>query len=114
MNELRHGATKYGRGRIVSSAFFGGGTPSITPDLVASLISTTKEQFEVTDGIEITSEANPCDRAEYAKLRAAGVNRLSIGVQALDDDMLKKLGRRHTGTCYNYFYTVACIYSILR
>ena len=82
----------------VTSIFFGGGTPSLmSPETVAALIERVRARWPVADDIEITLEANP-GAAETARLQgfaAAGVNRVSIGVQALDDAALKFLGRIH-------------------
>ena len=85
--------------RQLASVFFGGGTPSLLPpDWVAELIAQTKQLFPCTDDIEITLEANPTDAeiSRYEGFRAAGINRLSLGVQSLDDQALKFLGRNHS------------------
>ena len=85
--------------RAVHSIFFGGGTPSLMqPDQVARLLAAAAETFEVRPDAEITLEANPgeCDPDRLAGFRSAGVNRLSIGVQSLDDATLAHLGRRHS------------------
>ncbi|MGH6893060.1 MAG: radical SAM protein, partial [Dongiaceae bacterium] len=74
------------RGRTVTSVFFGGGTPSLMePDTVAALIARVREQWPVTDDIEITLEANPtsAEIEKFRAFRAAGVNRVSLGVQSL-------------------------------
>lgn len=85
--------------RRLASVFFGGGTPSLMkPDWVAALIAEARALFPVEGEIEITLEANPTD-AEIARYRAfqdAGINRLSIGIQSLDDDALRFLGRNHS------------------
>ena len=86
--------------RHLASVFFGGGTPSLMPpEWIADLIATAKKLFPPsTDDIEITVEANPTD-AEIARYRGfaeAGVNRLSLGVQSLDDKALAFLGRNHS------------------
>lgn len=86
------------RGRAVESVFFGGGTPSLMPPaLVAQILAAVRLQWTLTDDAEITLEANPgtVDRGRFRALRAAGVNRLSIGVQSFDDDALRLLGRSH-------------------
>jgi len=86
--------------RIVSSIFFGGGTPSLAPaSLIESVISKASELFRFSDDIEISLEANPgtVDQSNFAGFRQAGVNRLSIGVQSLDDAELKWLERIHSG-----------------
>ncbi len=86
-------------GRSVESVFFGGGTPSLMPPgEVARVIDRIAANWHVADDVEITLEANPTsvEARNFHGYRAAGVNRLSVGVQALDDDSLKALGRRHT------------------
>ena len=83
----------------VNTIFFGGGTPSyIPPDLVGQLLSTVAEAFEFVPGAETTLEANPGDLSGPAlsRLLELGVNRVSIGVQSLDDSLLSTLGRRHS------------------
>jgi oxygen-independent coproporphyrinogen-3 oxidase len=98
LQELNHFASLAGA-RRVSSIFFGGGTPSLmSPRSVASIIEAIATHWELAGDAEITLEANPTSvEAEYfAGYRAAGVNRLSLGVQALDDESLKALGRMHT------------------
>lgn len=85
--------------RQLASLFFGGGTPSLLPpDWVAELISQASQLFPHTDDIEITLEANPTDAeiSRYEGFRTAGINRLSLGVQSLDDKALKFLGRNHS------------------
>ncbi|MER3474455.1 MAG: coproporphyrinogen III oxidase [Armatimonadota bacterium] len=84
---------------IVPTIFFGGGTPSFPdPELIVRLLQTIRARFRVTPDAEISIEVNPgtVDRARYALLRQAGFNRLSMGVQAFDDQLLNKLGRIHT------------------
>jgi putative oxygen-independent coproporphyrinogen III oxidase len=84
--------------REVGSVFFGGGTPSLMPpETVAALLGRVRSQWLVTPDLEVTLEANP-NSAEAARFRAfaaAGVNRLSLGVQALDPAALRFLGRAH-------------------
>ena len=87
---------------IADSIYFGGGTPSIlSAELISMMISAVRNASEVTADCEITLECNPCcfrgsaaDKLE--KLRTAGVTRLSVGVQSMDDDELAFLGRRHS------------------
>jgi len=82
----------------VHSLFFGGGTPSLMPaSLVGALIDAVAKHWPQEQGIEITLEANPqsVDAERFAGYRAAGVNRVSLGVQALNDRDLKFLGRLH-------------------
>ena len=95
--DLRHwaGLTP---GRRVSSLYFGGGTPSLAPiEVIEAVINSCHDLWGFEDGAEITLEANPtsAERSQFAKLKAAGVNRLSLGVQSLRDDALKFLGRNH-------------------
>ena len=85
--------------RILSSIFFGGGTPSLmSPDTVADVIETARTTWPTVNDIEITLEANPTsvEAARFQAFADSGVNRTSIGVQALNDDDLKALGRLHT------------------
>ncbi|THD44207.1 MAG: coproporphyrinogen III oxidase [Bradyrhizobium sp.] len=86
-------------GRVARSIFFGGGTPSLMrPQTVQSLIDAIAGAWTLAPDAEITLEANPTsvEAGRFRGYRAAGVNRLSIGVQALDDADLKALGRRHS------------------
>ena len=86
-------------GRTLSSIFFGGGTPSLMPPaLVAKLIDAATRYWPPEADIEITLEANPSsvEAARFADLSAAGVNRISLGLQSLDDQTLKFLGRAHS------------------
>ena len=85
--------------RRLASIFFGGGTPSLmAPEAVAAVIDRARTLFPPRGAIEITLEANPTDAeaARFAALAAAGINRLSMGVQALDDAALAFLGRNHS------------------
>ncbi|MBS7790781.1 radical SAM family heme chaperone HemW [Roseococcus sp. SDR] len=95
--ELAHEAARVGR-RPLASIFFGGGTPSLMePETVAALIADARAHFEAEPEMEVTLEANPTS-VEIGKLRefaAAGVNRASLGVQSLDVEALRFLGRRH-------------------
>ena len=85
-------------GRVVGSVFFGGGTPSLMPpETVAALLERVRRHWAIAPEVEITLEANP-NSAEADRFRAfaaAGVNRLSLGVQALDPKALRFLGRAH-------------------
>ncbi|MFD1105513.1 radical SAM family heme chaperone HemW [Sphingobium olei] len=88
-------------GRPLASIFFGGGTPSLMPPaLVERLIAAAEEHWGFTPGIEITLEANPnsVEAARFADLAAAAVNRVSLGLQALDNEALLFLGRAHDAT----------------
>ncbi len=83
-------------GRVLRSIFFGGGTPSLMePEVVDGVISAARAAWGFTNDIEITLEANPSsvDRGRFAGYADAGVNRLSMGVQALNDHDLRRLGR---------------------
>ena len=83
----------------VNTVFFGGGTPSYVPrQAIADVLAAVRDAFRVAPNAEITIEANPGDLLDdgAAPLLDAGVNRLSIGVQSLDDGLLEVLGRRHT------------------
>jgi putative oxygen-independent coproporphyrinogen III oxidase len=85
-------------GREVGSVFFGGGTPSLMPpDTVAALIEGVRSHWAVNPNLEITLEANPnsAEAAHFRALATVGVNRLSLGVQALDPSALRLLGRLH-------------------
>ncbi len=85
-------------GRRLTSIFFGGGTPSLMPPAtVAALIGAAARHWRIDPAIEITLEANPSsvEAARFADLAAAGVNRVSLGLQSLDDDALRFLGRAH-------------------
>ena len=85
-------------GRTLGSIFFGGGTPSLMPPAtVAAIIDAATTHWAPADSIEITLEANPSsvEAARFADLARAGVNRVSLGLQALDDTALTFLGRAH-------------------
>ena len=86
-------------GRTVSSIFLGGGTPSLmAPETVGAVLDAIGKAWRVADDVEITLEANPTsvEATRFKGYRAAGVNRVSLGVQALDDASLKMLGRLHS------------------
>ena len=85
-------------GRRLRSVFIGGGTPSLfAPESIARLLATVRALFNPPPDTEITLEANPdsAESAKFAEYRAAGVNRLSVGIQSFDDDSLRQLGRVH-------------------
>jgi putative oxygen-independent coproporphyrinogen III oxidase len=87
------------RQRVVSSVFFGGGTPSLMSGLsVGAVLDHISALFPVASDVEVTLEANPSsvEAGRFRDYRAAGVNRVSLGVQALDDGALKRLGRLHS------------------
>ena len=86
-------------GRTVTTIFMGGGTPSLMkPETVGAILDTIGKHWSVASDVEITLEANPTsvEATRFAGYRTAGVNRVSLGVQALDDASLKELGRLHT------------------
>lgn len=96
--ELAWEAERLGR-RPLTSIFFGGGTPSLMePETAAELIADARRLFEAAGDIEITLEANPTsvEAARFAAFHQAGVNRASIGVQSLDPEALRMLGRQHS------------------
>lgn len=86
--------------RPISSIFFGGGTPSLfSPQAFEQFLTALKAEFTLLPNTEITLEANPCtyEQTYFAGFLAAGINRLSIGVQSFANPQLKALGRIHTG-----------------
>ena len=92
-------AGKETSGQILQSIFFGGGTPSLMdPDLVAAILDKVRTAWPMSNDPEITLEANPTsvEAGRFAAFRQAGVNRVSVGVQALNDDALRQLGRMHS------------------
>jgi putative oxygen-independent coproporphyrinogen III oxidase len=96
--ELAATAARIG-GRTVSTVFFGGGTPSLMqPASVQAILDAIAKHWSVAPDVEVTLEANPTsvEATRFRGYRAAGVNRVSLGVQALDDVALKELGRLHT------------------
>src|SRR2546425_7724223 len=87
------------RGRTVSTIFFGGGTPSLMqPAPVGAILEAGAGSWSIAADVEVTLEANPTsvEAARFRGYRRAGVNRVSLGVQALDDAALKELGRLHS------------------
>ena len=96
--ELAHMAARVPQ-RTAASVFFGGGTPSLmAPGTVAAILDAVAQHWAIAPDIEITVEANPTsvEAGRFRGYRTAGVNRVSLGVQALDDRALAALGRRHT------------------
>ncbi|MDB5439830.1 MAG: coproporphyrinogen oxidase [Caulobacteraceae bacterium] len=82
--------------RQLVSVFFGGGTPSrMPPELVGRIIEAATRLWSPTDDLEVALEANPGDAARFADLRTAGIERLSLGLQSLNDESLAFLGRDH-------------------
>ena len=87
------------QGRVLHSVFFGGGTPSLmNPDVVQAIIAEIRRLWPVVNDLEITLEANPSsvEAGRFAAYADAGVNRISMGIQALNDADLHRLGRIHT------------------
>ena len=98
--DMRHEAHVAG-GEPLTSIFFGGGTPSLMPPaLVETLLLQAEDLWGFAPNIEITLEANPSsvEAANFASLAAAGVNRVSLGLQSLDDSALRFLGRLHNSS----------------
>lgn len=98
LTDLAHEASRL-PGRRLTSIFFGGGTPSLMPpSTVAALIDAAARHWTMARDIEVTLEANPSsvEAARFGDLAAAGVNRVSLGLQALDDPTLAWLGRAHS------------------
>ena len=98
LSELKRTASET-KGRILNAVFFGGGTPSLMdPDVVADVINAIKTHWPTANDLEITLEANPSsvEAGRFAAYRDAGISRISMGIQALNDDDLRRLGRIHT------------------
>ncbi len=98
LTSLRHYAQETA-GRRLRSIYFGGGTPSLMlPELVGAIIDAAQGQWIFDNSIEITLEANPnsVEAGRFRGYRSAGVNRVSLGIQALNDPDLRKLGRMHS------------------
>ncbi|MEX3316179.1 radical SAM family heme chaperone HemW [Sulfitobacter sp. PS-8MA] len=86
-------------GRVLNAVFFGGGTPSLMdPDVVADIIAAIRRHWPTANDLEITLEANPgsVEAGRFAAYRQASVSRVSMGIQALNDTDLKRLGRLHS------------------
>ena len=103
--DISRGITRYlpdttdCEGARISTVFFGGGTPSVLqPGQIGRILDAARSRYNIAPGAEISMEANPgtITLEKFEGYRAGGVNRLSMGVQVLDDRMLKKLGRIHT------------------
>jgi oxygen-independent coproporphyrinogen-3 oxidase len=96
--EINYYGDKYSSNRILTSIFFGGGTPSLMePVYLKEIINTVNKNFNVSESAEITMETNPgtVDIKKLAAFRKAGINRISIGIQSFNDDELKFLTRIH-------------------
>jgi len=94
-----HRVAKEVPGRVLNTIYFGGGTPSLMhPDTVAAIIETAQSLWPFANNIEITLEANPgsVESGRFTGYRDAGVNRISMGIQALNDTDLRRLGRIHS------------------
>jgi len=101
LRALKEELVRRAGGERVHSIYFGGGTPSLlSAKQIENILSTIDSLFIMDEGLELTIEANPgtVDRAYLADIRALGVNRLSFGVQSLNDGELAMLGRIHSGT----------------
>lgn len=97
-------------GRVVQTVFFGGGTPSLMePDVVAAVIARIRATWPMANAPEVTLEANPtsAEAGRFAAYAAAGVTRLSLGVQALNDRDLRALGRLHSAAEARAAYDMA-------
>ena len=97
-------------GRRVKSIFFGGGTPSLmSPDLVHRILILIRSLWLITNDCEITLEANPTsvEAQKFMGFKDAGVNRISMGIQSLNDKDLRRLGRQHTAQEALQAFTVA-------
>jgi oxygen-independent coproporphyrinogen-3 oxidase len=98
-------------GRVLAgSLFFGGGTPSLLPpEAIAAVLADARQGLGLTPDAEVTLEANPegLDADRLRAFRAAGVTRLSLGVQALDDALLRRLGRTHSAADAGAAYRAA-------
>ncbi len=96
--EIKHYAGKYFSDRVITSIFFGGGTPSLMqPKYLEEIISSLAENFNVSAEAEITMETNPgtVDKKKLKSFYDSGINRVSIGIQSFDEDELKFLTRIH-------------------
>ncbi len=100
LSELERSAAET-KGRVLNAVFFGGGTPSLMdPEIVADVIAAIYRLWPVANDLEITLEANPgsVEAGRFQGFRDAGINRVSMGIQALNDADLKRLGRIHNTT----------------
>lgn len=109
LREIRGAAEELPR-QLADSAYLGGGTPTLLSlDRLARLLEALRGCFDLSGDAEITAEANPrdLDASGYRKLRGLGVNRLSLGVQAFDDGVLREMGRLHTSEDARAAYAAA-------
>ncbi|GAB4548865.1 MAG: radical SAM family heme chaperone HemW [Ruegeria sp.] len=98
LSELKRSAAET-PDRVLNTIFFGGGTPSLmAPETVATVIDTARSLWRPANDMEITLEANPgsVEAGRFAAYRDAGVNRISMGIQAMNDEDLRRLGRIHS------------------
>lgn len=98
LHDLAHDLERYQVTRPIHSIFIGGGTPSLfSPASLNRLLKGIAQQCPLAENLEITLEANPStvESQKFAEFRAIGINRLSIGIQTFNNDLLKKLGRVH-------------------
>ncbi len=98
LKELARGAAET-PGRVLNAVYFGGGTPSLMdPDTVGDVIAAIKRRWPTANDLEITLEANPgsVEAGRFSAFRDGGINRVSMGIQALNDADLRRLGRIHT------------------
>ncbi len=89
------------QGRVLRSVFFGGGTPSLmAPETAGAILDEITKTWPLANDLEVTLEANPTsvEANKFSAFRTAGVNRVSMGIQALNDDDLRALGRLHTAS----------------
>ena len=97
IREFRTRLPQMGDRTVFDTVYFGGGTPSeIPPDSLSRILDAARDVSRLAPEAEISAEANPEDRSRFAQMAAVGINRLSLGVQALDGATLQALGRRHT------------------
>ena len=100
LRELERAAAETS-GRVLDSIFFGGGTPSLMePETVAAIIASARRLWPTSNSFEVTLEANPgsVEAGRFLAFRGGGINRISMGIQALNDADLKRLGRLHSVT----------------
>lgn len=96
--EIDYYASKYSSTRLLTSIYFGGGTPSLMePEYLEEIITSIKNNFEVSDSAEVTMETNPgtVDKEKLNEFKEAGINRISIGIQSFHEDELEFLTRVH-------------------
>ena len=100
LNDLAFDLERYAITRPIHSIFIGGGTPSLfSPESIDRLIDGIRQRVKFEENLEITLEANPgtFESEKFKEFNALGINRLSIGIQSFNDDLLAKLGRVHSG-----------------